>query len=168
MTDEPRNQREMGGDHWQECLEDATAIANEYRERGWDVVTVSSRDVTPWTEADDDGRSTSGFSVLAPDDEFDALRGAVDRGEARFDAAEIYRRVAGSGVLTLAVELDSATETAAVIPLYYRLEEASEALESALERGELLLRVRPTSHEDWVTFTHDDPALFAPDDENGR
>lgn len=167
MTD-GRESADDGEGSWTELLEDAAAIADEYRNRGWTVVAADTRDVVPWTATDggnDAGKPAGGFTALLPDAAFDELETLVERDGAAFDAAEVYRRSVGDAVLAIAVELDAATDAAVVLPLYYRPDEASDALATALDRGELLVRVRSVSRDEWVTFAHDDPALFVADEE---
>lgn len=143
---------------WKELLEDAEAIAAEYREDGWDVETLRPGDIS---RVRNDERV--GLSVLVPDDEYETVETLVERERTSFDAAEVYRRAVGDVVFAIAVERDEATETAVVVPLYYRPREAGEVLEAALEEGQLRLHLRPPSVENWVTFGHDEPSLFVPD-----
>lgn len=149
------------GEFWTDLLDDAAAIAAEYREEGWEVRTVEPGDVTPIDDADHD---RFGLSVLVPGSEYDALEELVERDGISFDAAEVYRRSVGGTAFAIAVERDEASEAAVVVPLYYSSGEASAVLETALERGELRIHLRPLSIENWVTFEHDEPALFVPED----
>lgn len=161
MTGErPRSMDGPVASAWKDLLADAEAIAEEYRDRGWEVLTVEPGDVAPVTKEE-----RFGFSVLLPDSEYDAVEDLVDRDAAGFGEAEVYRRSVGNTVFALAVELDETTETAVVVPLYYVPAETEAVLETAAEEGELLVHLRPLSIENWVTFSHDDPSLFVPGDD---
>lgn len=140
---------------WEELLADAETIAEEYRERGWEVLSVRPGDVSP---AEKDERF--GLSVLVPDSEYDAVEAVVEREDVSFDAAEIYHRPMGNTTFALAVELDTDSETAVLVPLAYSVQEMRSVFETALEEGELSIHVRPLSIENWVSFAHDDPSLF--------
>lgn len=145
---------------WDELLEDAQSLAENYREAGWEAIVVRPTDVL----AVDRGERP-GLEALVTDDEYDPVAAAVDREEATFDRAEVYRRQAGENTHVLTVEADDATETAIVLPLTYTLEDAREVLETALDAGVLEVHVRPPALEDgWVSFAHDEPSLFVEDD----
>ncbi|WP_290817849.1 hypothetical protein [Halovivax sp.] len=149
---------------WAELLADAESIADEYRADGWTVERLRTRDVAPWrTDEEPAGDDAAGgFLTLVGDESFDEIEARVAEGT--FASAEVYRRRVGDAVLAIAVELDAPTETAVVVPLYYRPEEARAALDAAGAAGELQVRVRPEGRDDWLTFVHDDPELFEPDD----
>ncbi|WP_254864228.1 DUF7529 family protein [Halovivax gelatinilyticus] len=141
---------------WAELLGDAEAIASEYRAEGWTVERVDPIDVVPW--ADDDG---GGFAILADGNRVQALESLVS--DRTFGAAEVYQRPVDAGSFLVLVELDEPTERAIVLSLYYRREEAENALSRANEAGELQVRLRSTDGDDWLTFVHDDPSLFDAD-----
>lgn len=148
------------GDAWTELLEDVAALATEYRKAGWDAVPVRPTDVL----AVDRGERV-GLEVLVTDPEYEPITAAVEREEAAFGRAEVYRRRVGEDTHVLVVEADDATETAVVLPLSYTLEGARDVLESALEAGKLRIHVRPPSLDDgWISFAHDEPTLFVDDD----
>ncbi|WP_255169109.1 DUF7529 family protein [Natrononativus amylolyticus] len=140
---------------WEDLLADTDAIAEEYREAGWEVVVVQPGDVSP-VQKDE----RFGFSVLVPDSEYDTVEAIVEREDVTFDAAEIYHRPMGNTTFALAVELDTDSETAVLVPLAYGLQEMKPVFETALEEGELRIHVRPLSIDTWVSFAHDDPSLF--------
>ena len=147
-------------DPWNELLEDARSLAENYREAGWEAIAVSPTDVQA---VDRDGHA--GLEALVTDEEYDPVATAVDREEAAFDRAEVYRRQVGERTHVLSAEVDDATEVAVVVPLSYDLEDARGVLETALETGELMVHVRPPALEDgWVSFAHDEPSLFVDDD----
>ncbi len=153
MTDDPP---EDGPDAelWDDLLADAKAFATEYREEGWEVLAVRPSDVSL---AGDDDRL--GLVVFVADDEYDDLEAVVEREAASFEAAEVYRRIVDDTAAVVAIELDERTQTAVVVPMQYSLSR----VESPLEADDLLVHVRPSSLENWVTFSHDDPSLFFPD-----
>ncbi|WIV68353.1 DUF7529 family protein [Natrialbaceae archaeon AArc-T1-2] len=147
-------------DPWTELLADTEEIATEYREAGWEAVAVRPTDVTAVNREE-----RAWLTVFATDAEYEPVASVVDRDEATFEGADVYRRQVKETTYVLAVELDAATETAVVVPLSYDLAEGRGVLESALEAGELTVRVRPPSIDDgWVSFAHDEPSLFVADD----
>ena len=146
-------------DEWDDLLEDASAIADSYRNDGWDVVVPAPETVSP--RAGDDRR---GFDVLVDPETYDLLSSLVD-GELSIDGAEVYYRPAEGDDrrFALAVERDSDTETAVCLPLTYSMAEAKPALKTALLEEELLVHVGAESDaesQQRVTFSHDDPSLF--------
>ncbi|MCU4741042.1 DUF7529 family protein [Natronoglomus mannanivorans] len=146
---------------WSAFLEEAGAVADEYRDDGWDVIDVQPGDVTPVDVPD---HERFGFSVLVPDSEYDAVESFVEDESIAFETSEVFYHTAGETVFVLAVELDETAETAVVIPLYYRRPRTRELVTTALENGELPVHVRRLSVDQWVTFAHDEPSLFVPDD----
>ena len=140
---------------WAELLAEADAVAAEYREDGWEVVAVEPGAVSP-AEKDD----RFGLSVLLQGSEYDAVEGLVDRDGVSFDETDVYRNAAGDVMYVLAIELDTDSETAVVVPMAYSVGSLGRVLETALEEGELGVHLRPLSIERWVTFTHDEPSLF--------
>ncbi|WP_049926334.1 DUF7529 family protein [Halopiger goleimassiliensis] len=153
MTDDGVSTRE-----WDDLLADATAIADSYREEGWDVVVPAPESVSPL--ADDDRR---GFEVLVDDETYDLLASLVD-GDVSIDDAEVYYRPADGGDrrFALAVERDTDTETAVCLPLTYSMAAARPVLEAALLEEELPVYVGAAADgsEERLTFSHDDPSLF--------
>lgn len=166
MSDESNGDSSVGPeppleDVWDDLVDDARAIAVAYRDAGWEVLSVDVADVAPVADED---RDRFGLHVFVPGEEYEAVETLVERETSSFDAAEVYRRTIGGTVFAVAVERDEGNEVAVVVPLYYSSGEASEVLETALERGELRIHLRPLSIENWVTFEHDEPALFLPDE----
>ncbi|MDQ2052356.1 hypothetical protein RBH26_17960 [Natronolimnohabitans sp. A-GB9] len=149
-------------DQWDELLEDATAIAEEYRDDGWDAVVLEPERVVP---VDDETRI--GFDVRVSDDEYDLVAALIEDGDVTITAADVYYRPPENETdrrIALAVERDEETETAVFVPLTYDVEASRSVFETALEGGELLAHVIPESAgdgpENWLTFSHDDPSLF--------
>lgn len=149
--------------HWDAVIADMEATAEEYRERGWDVVAVHPGDVVAIDGSGDVDRW--GLDVLAPDDEFDEVERVVaDEGEA-FDACEVFKAQPGGMVYLVVAMLDEAGEAAVVFPAYYDPADRSvrEMLARARQTGEMRTHVRPLDERLVVTFTQGDPALFEPE-----
>ncbi|SDQ21183.1 DUF7529 family protein [Natronobacterium texcoconense] len=149
---------------WSELCEDATGIADRYRENGWDVVVLDPVAVTPH-----DGDDRSGLEVQVSDEEYDLVETLVDDGSASFGDAEVYYRPADEGDdpdaledrrFAIVVERDAENEIAVCLPLTYSIADARETLEDALVDEELLIHVHAGADDRWVTFSHDDPSLF--------
>lgn len=146
-------------DVWEDVIEDMEETAEEYRDAGWEVLTIHPGDV-----AAPDGEKSDrwGLDVLVPGDEFDELQHLMEEEAFAFDESEVYRGT-GSGLVLLVVAiLDHNTEVAILFPTYYDIEQGRPMIEQAMEAGEMRTHLRPLEVDNIITFTHDDPALFAP------
>ncbi len=146
--------------HWENVIGDMEATAEEYDDRGWETVQLHPGDVTPlWVEEDGE----FGLDVLVPDNEFEEVEELIDGGVS-FDAFEAYRALADGLVFAVVVMEDHDTETALLYPVYYDMQGAEDMLDDAAEAGEMYTFVRTLS-EDRIQFTHDDPSVFRPTEE---
>jgi hypothetical protein len=171
-------------------MADVEATADEYREAGWDVLTLHPGDVRPVPHAaaaDDaglgDGRPLGadpapdadaeqsddsvddapafvGLDVVVPGDEFEQVESAV--GEVAFDEYEVYRSQRGGVVFLVIVMLAEESGRAVVVPAYYATTEATDMVEAAREAGTLETRVRPLTGDRHVVFTQSSPAPLLP------
>ncbi|WP_254762988.1 DUF7529 family protein [Natrinema marinum] len=158
-TDRSEETDESADSLWVDLLEDARAIAEEYREDGWDAVVVEPAAVSP---VDSDDRFGLDVSVSAQ--EYDAVAGLIEEGAVTITAADVYYRpLADDGSdrrVALAVERDEDSETAIFVPLSYDISDARSVFETALVEEELLIHVLADPESGWVSFSHDDPSLF--------
>lgn len=139
-------------DHWDRLLDDTRATAEEYRDRGWDVLVLHTADATIL-----DGESF-GLDVLVPDNEYDDLLALTE--EASFDASRAFH-TEESGVRFLLVVVEAAgTEQAVAIPAYVPVADEPPLRQRAEDEGLLYTHVRSLSSDSRVTFTHEDPTLF--------
>lgn len=143
-------------EHWSDLVEDAEATAAEFQEAGWETLVLHPGDVTVTS------MERFGIDVLVPDDEFERVESWVESGS--FDAYDVYRAETGI-VFVLIVMKDEADERALCIPAYYRFDDLSTLLDGAREHGAIFTYVR-NLQEEFVTFTHHQPALFLPDPED--
>ncbi|WP_226005189.1 DUF7529 family protein [Natrinema salinisoli] len=144
---------------WTDLLEDAQAIAEEYREDGWDAVVLEPADVSP-VERDE----RVGLDVAVSAAEYEVVHDLVEEGGVTITAADVYYRpLAEDGSdqrVALTVERDDASETAIFVPLEYDVTACKSVFETALLEEELLTHVTTESADQWVSFSHDDPSLF--------
>ncbi|ELY84258.1 DUF7529 family protein [Natrinema altunense] len=150
---------EPAGSLWADLLADANAIAEEYRDEGWDVVVLEPTAVSP---VDRDERV--GLDVTVSDAEYEIVEELIEEGAVTITSANVYYRpVAADGSerrLALTVERDESSETAIFVPLTYDLSTCRDVFETALLEEQLLTHVTTPSTARWVSFSHDDPSLF--------
>lgn len=144
---------------WTDLLEDATAIAEEYQDNGWDAIVLEPEAVSPVERED-----RTGFDVRVSSDEYEFVEGVIESGDVTVTAADVYYRPSEDDTrrIALAVERDEETETAVFVPLTYDVDESRAVFERALTEEALLLHVTTADAETdgWVSFSHDDPSLF--------
>ncbi|APX97334.1 DUF7529 family protein [Natronorubrum daqingense] len=160
---------------WDTLLEDARAIAEEYRANGWDAIVLEPDEIAPVAREE-----RIGFDVAVSTDEYQVLEDVIERGNVTITAAEVYYRPPpdeSDRRLALAVERDDESETAVIVPLAYDVSDAQHVFETALTQEELLVHVlsagatnadgegesdsgREPEPKRWISFSHDDPSLF--------
>lgn len=155
----PDNPAETAMPYWEQVMEDMAATAEEYRSRGWSVQEIHPGDVSIFTgEAD-----RTGIELLAPDNEFDPAAEAFDAAGG-FENAQVFRaETEGTVYLVIALE-DSANETAVLYPAYYSPGHHDEFVEMIQSEGVVRTHIRPLDQRRILTFTHEDPSLFLPED----
>lgn len=144
---------------WNDLLEDARAIAEEYREEGWDAVVLEPADISPVEETE-----RTGLDVTVSAEEYEVVADLIEEGDVTISAADVYYRpLAEEGSdrrVALAVERDEETETAVFVPLSYDIGDCRSVFETALVEEQLLIHVTADPDDGWVSFSHDDPSLF--------
>ncbi|MFQ3319064.1 MAG: hypothetical protein ACI8UR_002079 [Natronomonas sp.] len=152
MDGDERGPPSAATERWQELLDDAAAVADEYRENGWETLVLSTGDVTPL--ADD----PFGLDVVAPTEEFEALEALVEG--ASFDTSHVFRDE-DDGLRFLIIAIEASDHGAAVVvPAFLSLDEEASLAERAQTEGTMYTHVRPPDSGGRVTFTHDEPELF--------
>lgn len=135
---------------WDAVIEDATALAAEYRDRSWEAIVVHTGDVTVLTG------EQFGLSVLAPTSEYEQVKALV--GRATFDSVEVYRRAGKDWIFALCVFEATAAESAVLVPVFAPTT-APELRAQVDEAGELPIYVRSLAEDERTTFTVPDPSL---------
>jgi hypothetical protein len=147
---------------WEDVTDDMEATAEEYREAGWDVLTLHPGDVTPLPAGYADGTEAEefGLDVLVPGDEFRELESLV--ADTAFDAYEAYRALENDTIFLVVVMQAESAGQAVVFPAYYSLQEGDQMIELARNAGEMHTFVRPLSDDRRVEFTQREPASLLP------
>lgn len=139
-------------ERWQELLDDADAIAAEYRDDGWETLVIQPGDVTPLSG------EPFGLDVLAPSGEFEALEATLEA--ATFDTTHVYRAEKDDVRFFIIVTEAADAGVTAIVPAFLTLQEEAPLKEKATDEGVMYTHVHPLSEETRVTFSHDDPELF--------
>jgi uroporphyrinogen-III synthase len=153
-------------DLWENTIDDMEATAEELREAGWETVEVHPGAVTPLPRlATDDGYEDdrTGFDVLTPGNEFEAVQEAVEGAE--FDEYEAYNAETNDVVFAVVVMKAADADRAVLIPIYYETEEAEETVRRIEAEGESRLYVRPLDDSERVLFVQQSPETLLPGEE---
>ena len=140
---------------WEAVVEDMEATAEQYREEGWETVTLHPGDVTV-VPAD---HEQFGLVSVVPDDEFETLLSVVEG--RTFSAYEVYRADTDAMVFLLVVTESDDGEAVTLSPAYYERTPDGEG-ELRSHDGDLFTRIRNLAGDDVVTFSHEEPAPFLP------
>ncbi len=153
-------------DLWENTIDDMEATAEELRQAGWETVEIHPGAVTPLPRlATDDGYEDdrTGFDVLTPGNEFEAVQEAVDGAE--FDEYEAYNAQTNEVVFAVVVMKAEDAGRAVLIPIYYKVEEAEETVSRIEAEGESRLFVRPLDDSERVLFVQQSPEGLLPGEE---
>jgi len=142
---------------WERLLDIAADAAGEYRDAGRSVVAVEPTDVSVTPS----GAGPLGLVLVVSDATHTAL---VEHAAAHeFHTADVFRHTTEDVVL-LVLALESVDgETAVVLPAYYE-RTATEEGRLRDHDGSLSTHVRGLSGTDVVTFEHDVPSAFFPEE----
>lgn len=140
---------------WQAVVDDMTASAQGYRERGWTTLELH-----PGDSVFVDSEYRTGLDVLLSGPEYEDLESLVD--DCSFSDSEVFRAENEGLIYLLVVEKDPDQEVAVFTPAYYDHASSRSTLETIDATGELRLFCRRLN-DDYVQFVHTDPSPFLPD-----
>lgn len=138
---------------WQPVVDEATELASEYEDDGWEAVVVHPGDVTAVFGED------FGLDVLAPGEEFATVSELVE--DADFDRSHVYKDTGGDVAFFLTAFEATADEVVVVVPTYVRQDDHDRLVDQARAEDVVPIHVRPLSDDERVTFTVEDVDLFA-------
>jgi hypothetical protein len=142
---------------WEAMVEEMAATAEQYRDEGWEAVTLHPGDVTVVPA----GHEQFGLVSVVSDDEFETLLSVVE--DRTFSAYEVYCDATDAMVFLLVVTESDDGEAVVLSPGYYERTPDGEG-ELRSHDGDLFTRVRNLAGDDVVTFSHEDPDPFFPDE----
>lgn len=148
-------------DRWERVIEDMHTTAEEYREAGWTVVALHPGDVrvVDPDEIEADGYDLgAGLDLVVPGDEYTTLRDLV--AGRTFAEYELLRAVANGVVFCVVVLEADEADAAVLVPAYYDVSEMT----PLRTHDRLHTQVRRLDEGPVVTFTHEDPDPFFPED----
>jgi len=142
---------------WERLLDVVADAADEYRDAGRAVVAVEPTDVSVTPP----GQGPFGLVLVVSDAAHAELVELTAAHE--FRTADVFRQVTDDVVL-LALALESADgEAAVLLPAYYERTKGEEG-QLRDHDGALFTHVRGLGGTDVVTFEHDEPSAFFPDE----
>ncbi|MDY6764103.1 MAG: hypothetical protein SV377_00180 [Halobacteria archaeon] len=150
-------------ENWEDVMEDLNATEEEYRKEGWETLSVMPGGVTPLTTSDIS--DTYGLDIVLPDNEFLELEEVIEERDLNFDEFEVYK-ARKSGIMFLVVVMMATDNKFALLyPAYYDPSRSRGMMKEAIEKGEMKTHIRRLKNDKAITFNHDDPSLFLPEDE---
>lgn len=147
---------------WPDVIADMESTAEEYRERGWEVIECHPGDVTVLEP--DEHSERYGFDILLPGDEYGAIEERLDEGDVAFDSYTVYKATDGDIVYLVVAMEDRHAELAVVYPAYYAIPQAQEMFAHADANDTMYSHLRKLERGEVITVTHDDPEPFYPDE----
>lgn len=137
-------------DSWEAFMNDLDETAEEYRERGYEVVEIHAGDVVPLADR-------VALDVLAPGSEFRALQTLVEDFEP--DEFSVFKATEGETTFAIIVAEDTDREAAVCTSVFYHWSVAKVLIDNAMDVGFVQLQIRPLSDDAHVVFTIETPEV---------
>lgn len=138
-------------DSWETFMDDLEETADEYRDRGFDVVEIHAGDVVPLDDR-------VALDVLAPGSEFDALQELLEDFEP--DGFSVYKATKGETTFAIIVAEDEDRPAAVCTSIFYHYSVASQFIDNAKKAGFFQIQIRPLSDDEHVVFRIEEPDLL--------
>lgn len=136
---------------WSNLMDDLENTADEYRERGWDVLPIHAGDVVTLPDR-------VAIDVLAPGDEFETLQEMI--GDFDPDNFSVYTGGSDTATFALVIAEDEDCSSAVCCPVFVMGPDVSELRNSSKQAGFVQIQIRPLSDDDSVVFRIDEPELL--------
>lgn len=148
-------------DAWQATIDDMNAMAEGFREEGWEtVITAIAGDSAP--EPPEDGPSGRfGIVHVLPETESEEIRDAVAEGE--FPRYDVFRAEREGRVFLVTQFLDPETSTAVFVAGNFERHRAIGLVRAAREEGKIYTHLQKLDGTVVATFEHDDLTKFFPE-----
>lgn len=150
MTDNGGNSSSFASS-WSAFMDDLHTTAEEYRDRGYEVVEIHTGDVVALPD-------NAAIDILAPGDEFETLQTLMNDFE--IDEYSVFTADVGSSRFVLVIAEDHDQQAAVCCPLFIHGPKSQAIKQRALAAGFIQIQIRPLSDDDHVVFTIDNPSLL--------
>jgi len=145
---------------WEDTIADMRAIAEEWREEGYEVTDIISVDAGPIGRDSNDEDGEYGMEFVIPDDDADAFVEAFGAGE--YGQYDVYRGEVEADAFIVEELVDHDVERVILLAGAYHLRDTRMAAWAAREEGEMFTFVRTLDKTRLGTFRHDGYRKFFP------
>lgn len=145
---------------WEDTIADMKAIAEEWREEGYEVTDIISVDAGPIGRDSSDEDGEYGMEFVIPDDDADAFVEAFEAGE--YGQYDVYRGEVEADAFIVEELVDHDVERVILLAGAYHLRDTQMAAWAAREEGEMFTFVRTLDKTRLGTFRHDGYRKFFP------
>lgn len=145
---------------WEDTIADMQAIAEEWREEGYEVTDIISVDAGPIGRDSNDEDGEYGMEFVIPDDDADDFVEAFEAGE--YGQYDVYRGEVQADAFIVEELVDHEVERVILLAGAYHLRDTRMAAWAAREEGEMFTFVRTLDKTRLGTFRHDGYRKFFP------
>ncbi|RDZ64251.1 hypothetical protein C5B90_14275 [Haloferax sp. Atlit-12N] len=144
---------------WADILTEIDEVSTELEDSGWETLVLHPGDVATTDAA---AASDSGFRLLVPDSELEALESTVSGPDAVFDQFEVYRARDTNVRIFVVVVKSEKTMEAVLYPVFYDSDTDHSFVETLRTEPEIRTTVSDLGDTRRCSFRHTEPTLFLP------
>ncbi|MFC5972964.1 hypothetical protein ACFPYI_16645 [Halomarina salina] len=160
MDRDKLNRMNKASVHWERLLDGMDAIAADYRDEGWETLVLHPGDVSVFV--DDEPGSKTGFRLVVPQSELDAVAELVGDAATRYDEFEVYRGDT-EGLVLCTVAVKSADDASTILyPVYYDSGTDQRFVESMADGGMVYSEITNLGKSSIFSFVHRNIDPFLP------
>jgi len=145
---------------WEDTIADMKAIAEEWREEGYEVTDVVSVDAGPIGRDSNDDDGEYGMEFVIPDDDAEDFEAAFEAGD--YGQYDVYRGEVEADAFIVEELVDHEVERVILLAGAYHLRDTRMCAYAAREEGEMFTFVRTLDKTRLGTFRHDGYRKFFP------
>jgi len=145
---------------WKDTIADMEAIAEEWREEGYEVTDIVSVDAGPIGRDSNDDDGEYGMEFVIPDDDADEFVEAFQAGE--YGQYDVYRGEVEADAFIVEELVDHEVERVVLLAGAYPLRDTQMCAYAAREEEEMFTFVRTLDKTRLGTFRHDGYRKFFP------
>jgi hypothetical protein len=157
-ADRIASQADRHKDAWGRTLDDATDLAEERAEAGWETLVIPAGHTAPENpDTGDTGRW--GMAHVIPGNKADEFESLSD---GNFDSYDVYRAETEGREFIVTELLDAAGELAVFVVGTYELRFADVLIETAMEEDKMHTHLQRLNGTHVASVEHEDPEKFFP------